>query len=484
MQKVLNRIKNLKLKLNAISTIEIILSVAMFSIMVLNVSTIVVYVIRSSARSTDNIKAMQIANEGLEVVRDIKNANFSALVDGTYGIGLSSNRRSFNGTSDITEKFTRQIVITPDAAHSTLPEIVSKKITVTVSWGSPVQTYTVSEFVTNWKRTKVTESNWGVPLSVVSYDVTRTSGFLKTIKKGNYIYAIRSGTSNNFVALDVTNLSAPVFLKQFTVVGSALYRMVLNGNYIYISSNDNTREISIVDISTPTNPILLSGYFNGVGNEDGKGLYVVGNRLYFTRAGSTTVGRNEFMIINITNPTTLSLITSFNIPNNPTINDLYVNGAFAYLASVNSSAELTVVNISNESLLSVAGTLNLPGSQLSTAINGFNTTLLLGTSVGNFYTINVLTPSTPSLLGSLAITRQINEIEYTASYLTAFLGTNNTTAQFRTINISDLSTPTAWGSFYLSSSARLDGITYDSTIDRVFGSTSRGNGELIIFRPT
>jgi hypothetical protein len=205
--------------------------------------------------------------------------------------------------------------------------------------------------------------------------------------------------------------------------------------------------------------------------------------LYFTQAGSTTVNQNEFSILNITNPTTPTLVKSFNVPNNPTINDIYVNGAYAYLASVNSSAEMTVLSLANESAPFVIGTLNLPGSQLSTAINGFNTTVLLGTSVGNFYTIDA-TPFAPAVLGTLAITGQINEIKYTASYLTAFLGTSNTTAQFRTINISDLSTPAAWGSFYLSTSARLDGITYDSTIDRVFGSTSRGNGELIIFRPT
>jgi hypothetical protein len=482
MQKVLNHIK--KTKFNAISTIEIILSVAMFSIMVLNVSTIVVFVIRSSARSTDSIKAMQIASEGLEVVRDIKNANFSALADGTYGIGLTANRRSFNGTSDVTEKFTRQVVIMADAAHSILPDVVSKKITVTVSWGSPVQTYSVSEFMTNWERNKPVVGNWALPTVQTTYNATGTSNFLKSIKKGNYLYAIRNVTTTaNFIILDVSNLASPTLVLQLNIAGIPS-DMEISGNYIYVASSDNTREISVVNITVPTSASVLATYYNAPGNIDGKGLCTSGNRLYFTQVGSATPGQNEFAILNITTPTTPTLIGSVSVTSNPTVNDCYIRGNYAYLATALTTNEISVINMTTESAPTNIGVLNLPITANATAITGFDDKLLVGSNTGNFYTISIATATVPSILGTLSVTNQINQIQYTPDYSTAFLGTSNPTGQFRSIDISTINTPTALGSVSTGATTVLNGIFYDAVLDRVFGSTNNTAGELVIIRPT
>ena len=72
-------------------------------------------------------RAALLAEEGLEAVRNIADQAFTNLVDGTYGLAQSGGQWVFSGTSDTTDIFTRQIVI------STI-DSKRKSVTATVTW--------------------------------------------------------------------------------------------------------------------------------------------------------------------------------------------------------------------------------------------------------------------------------------------------------------------------------------------------------------
>jgi hypothetical protein len=87
-----------------------------------------------------------LAEEGLEAVRNIRDHDFSNLTDGTYGLAVSNNQWSFSGSEDITDIFTRQIII------STI-DSDTKQARAIVSWQQNQQRTGTAELVTyfsNW----------------------------------------------------------------------------------------------------------------------------------------------------------------------------------------------------------------------------------------------------------------------------------------------------------------------------------------------
>jgi hypothetical protein len=88
-----------------------------------------------------------LAEEGLEVLRNLRDESFTNLTDGPHGIATSGSQWVFSGTQDVTDIFTRQIEIgTIDSK--------TKQITSTVTWQQNPQRggqVVLSTRLTNWK---------------------------------------------------------------------------------------------------------------------------------------------------------------------------------------------------------------------------------------------------------------------------------------------------------------------------------------------
>jgi hypothetical protein len=476
MPKVFNRTK-----INAVSTIEIVLTIALFSLMVLAVSTTVTYVIKTSSQSTASIKAALLASQGLEAMRDIKDENFATLVDGSYGLSSVSGKWALSGTNDVTEVFTRQVTVAADAANTTLPDIISKKITVTVTWGSPTKTYSVSTLMTNWGRSRQTYGNWALPVLVNTLDLSGTADLIKIKKVGNYLFGIRSATTNNFVVINVANPLVPTYVTQLTVTSGTPADIDISGNYAYVASSNTAGEIAIVNITNPLIPTLAVTY-NATGNVAATSVHVIGNRLYYTRTGSSTTA--EFNILNITNPIAPTVVGVYEMASNNTAYDAYIMGNYAYLVTAHNSQELTVVNITNESVPTSAGLLNLATNNDAVSITGFANTLLVGDVLGVVSVINVTTPTAPTLRSTYNAGGRIYGILTNSDNSVAFLATSSTINEFRTLNISNLATPILLGVYNLSGTTIIGGIYYDPVLDMIFMGTNNDAQELVILKST
>lgn len=99
----------------------------------------------STLLAGNRAQATYLAQEGLEAVRNIRDADFSNLADGTYGIS-ATDRWSLYGLNDTTDIFTREIEIyTHDDNY--------REITAIVSWQqNPQRTgiISISTLLTNW----------------------------------------------------------------------------------------------------------------------------------------------------------------------------------------------------------------------------------------------------------------------------------------------------------------------------------------------
>jgi prepilin-type N-terminal cleavage/methylation domain-containing protein len=91
--------------------------------------------------------AINLAEEGLEVVRNLRDENYANLAPGSYGLSGEGGRWQFTQTPDVTGVFTRQIQIV-NISNSTT-EVIS-----TVNWNwKHYQNNSVilSTYLTNWR---------------------------------------------------------------------------------------------------------------------------------------------------------------------------------------------------------------------------------------------------------------------------------------------------------------------------------------------
>lgn len=131
------------------SLVEVILSSAVFVLLVTALVGAYLYGQESTALAGNRARAVMLAEEGLEAVRNIRDPAFANLADGTFGLTTTGNQWNLSGSSDVTDIFTRQIIISS-------VDTKRKSVTTNVTWQqNPQRTGTVSLMTrfTNWIRT-------------------------------------------------------------------------------------------------------------------------------------------------------------------------------------------------------------------------------------------------------------------------------------------------------------------------------------------
>ncbi len=133
------------------SLVEVILSIAVFALLITTLIGAYFYGQESTALAGNRARAVMIAEEGLEAVRNIRDEDFSNLEDGTYGLNISNNAWVLSGLSDNVDIFTRQIEISPIDGDR-------KEVTSTVTWQQNPQRsgiISVETYLTNWQKSVV-----------------------------------------------------------------------------------------------------------------------------------------------------------------------------------------------------------------------------------------------------------------------------------------------------------------------------------------
>ncbi len=134
-------------KISGFSLIEVMLSISIFSLIVSVFVGSILFGEESTSLAGKRARASFLAEEGIEVVRNIRDENFSNLSDGDYGLAILGNQWIFSGVSDSTDIFTRSINI------QTI-DVDRKLITSTVTWqqnASRDGQVILTTYLTKWK---------------------------------------------------------------------------------------------------------------------------------------------------------------------------------------------------------------------------------------------------------------------------------------------------------------------------------------------
>ncbi|MEI8103723.1 MAG: hypothetical protein WCG84_02335 [Candidatus Moraniibacteriota bacterium] len=457
------------------STVEALLAVAVFSLLITAFSGAYLYGEESTMLAGNRARAVLLAEEGLEAVRNIRDAGFANLSDGTFGLATTGNQWSLSGASDVNDIFTRTVTV---ATVNTK----RKQVTSAVAWQENAQrsdSLTLTTYLSNWIASGGL-GNWASPTQVGLLDMTGTSDGLKIAISGNYAYVIRNVSgSQNFVVVDISTPTAPAVVGSLTLTGTPV-KIAVSGNYAYVTNTATNGELQIINVTTPASPALV-GTYNSPAVASGRGIAVSGTVAYL---GVTTTAANEFYAVNVSNPASPVLLGSLKLSGS--VLDIAVSGNYAYIASSHNSQELQIVSIAAPSSPTLTGSFNLSTNTDALAIDVIGTVVYIaqGTSGNILYTMNVATPSSPTQLGSVTVaTSAINDIDVDPSGTYAFLATANNTGELRIVNVSTPSSPTNAGSMDVAGASVLNGVAYQQTQDRVYTVGNADAQELTVFAP-
>ncbi|HEC63806.1 MAG TPA: hypothetical protein ENI23_00765 [bacterium] len=459
------------------SLVEVLLAVSVFAFSVTALSGSLYYGQESTRVSGDRTRAVLLAEEGIEAVRNIRTEAYSNLVDGTYGLVISSNQWNFSGTEDITDIFTRQVVI------SSLDAGV-KEIQVTITWqqnttrtGSlTLTTYLTSWNTSIWEQTTQAEFDTGIHENTVTAATGDGEVQLGTIVFGDWcnptwtvseydlpgqgvaqsIEAIQGeifiGTGQNasglaFADLTVTSDEPPIVTLVEIFDGHKTNDVFGETGFGYIGTDTNAKEVVIIDVATT--PFAEEGYFDAPGNLDADSVFVVGDKGYVT-AGSPS--GSSLYIFDLTSKTGSRSIIGTGISLTGTGKSLVVSGDYAYIAIDDATTQLEVVDISDPLNLSIVAQAQLTAAEgVDVFINESNNRAYLATK----------TSTTDPEMHILDITNKTGNLPVIGTYDTAGMDPTGVTAividnvgvivghggaeQYQVIDLTDINNPTRCG---------------------------------------
>jgi len=396
--------------------------------------------------------------------------SFYVTLGSTYGLAKTGGQWAFSGSSDTTDIFNRQITVTTSGTNR-------KAITSTVTWpqtGGTTGSVTLTTEISNWKAATKT---WTNAIVAGAVQPTGTTANLKVFVNGNYAYVVRNGTSNNFIVVNLSTPTAPTIVSTTTFSGTPT-NVFGSGSYAYVTTSTASTGLEIINVSNPAAPTLTKTVsFTGTGAA--KGVYVNGNYAYVVRAADTTTGANEFNVVNVTTPASAAVVGGYN--NDIAMNEVYMTGAYAYVATSSTTQEMLVINVTTPTAPTLAATYNPSTTLAAITVTGYGNTVLLGMST-TLDAINITTPTAPARLGTFTAAGTINDVETDITNQYAFLGTTSTTGEFQVVNIATPSAMALAKTVDVSgTTSTVNGVDYSPTLDVAVGASNSTTQGVLVF---
>jgi len=147
-----------------VGMLEIVIAVAIISAAFFSVLQVSAFTLKVMQARNDKAKALAYAQEGIEAVRNIRDGGWTANISGltfgaTYYLTTSGSQWVLTGTNPgvLGGKFTRTVVLA-NVSRDINDNIVTsggtddpktKKVTATVSWGSPAKNVALVTYITD-----------------------------------------------------------------------------------------------------------------------------------------------------------------------------------------------------------------------------------------------------------------------------------------------------------------------------------------------
>lgn len=456
------------------SLVEILLSAAVFVLVVTAYVGILIYSEETASLNGKRYQAVNLAEEGLEALRNIRDENFNNLTAGTSGLAQSTNW-SLSGSSDTVGIFTRaETIVAPSSQR--------KSVTSNVTWTQNAQrtgSVSLETRFTNWRRNLGNWSSATLDASINLPGNANANGVAIYKASGNtYAVIVRDSSSDpEFYIYDITTPASPVEIGTMDL-GTDAFDVVVSGNYALVATASNSQELMVINLSTPASP-SLTGSFNAAGNSDANAVSVDGNTVFIGRNQSTDP---EIYSISISTPSSPSQLGSLDTTNTITELALGQSNQYLYGASIDNAGELVVVSVATPTSLSLTSTYNPSGNSDGTGVTAFSTYALLGRASGEVDVVQLSTPGSPSAVStSLSLSNQVNDFAMGIGDLYSFAAINTGASAVQIVDLTTLASPTSIASIV--STANATAVVYDFDINRAVATSSNNSTEVYIITP-
>jgi hypothetical protein len=453
------------------SLVEGLLSAVVLGLIVTTMVGAFVYGRESARLAGARSRGSFVADEGIEAVRNIRDAAFSNLSAGAHGLAISGGQWIFSGSADAVDIFSRSLTIAAVDSRR-------KSFNVGVIWVQNPQrtgTITADGRLTDWRRDF---ADWSASSTADTLDLTggtnATEIALYRTASNTYAVVVRnsSGAAELYV-VDVTD-PADISLVGSVDLGANANDVAVIGSHVVVASAADTQELQVVSLSTPSVPAVV-GTLDLTGATNANAVAGFGDTIFIGRVGG---GNQELYALSIATPSTPNLISGLELGTSIAKIVLAQNNSYIYAAAA--ADEFLVIDVSSPASMSLAGSFNAAGGADGTAVAAFSTSAVLGRGNGEIYVLNVSTPSSPSSVGGpIDIGASINDLSMGVGDIYIFAGTNTGGAQFQVLDVSVLTTPTVLET--LSIGANISGVVWDFDLNRAFLSSA--GTEVLVIQP-
>jgi len=431
--------------------------------MVLSISAAIVVGFGNQSAVVDtelSNRALYIARQELEALRANARGNFGLVASSTSQDGI----------------YTKQISVNTLGTYS-------KEVEAKITWSlGPTQlrelalTTIISDWRTAWEQGGTGDGgdgltgDWANPETAGVFDLGPGNEGTDVGIRDDVVFVVGEASDakkEDIFSVDVSNVNNPALISTLNT-GPGLQSIAIWNDYAYVANRDPAGQLQVIDISNPAVMDHISTTTLNANSELPRTIFAKNDYVYI--GTSLSSGGPELQVFDVSNPG--NPLHVYNLEIGDDVNDLYAFKDRLYAATSKIDKELIIYDITNPASPIEIASYNHPSG---TGRSIFPTTYgdaFIGVNE-TFVVLNTNDLGNITAVGSFEIGDSINDI-YVRDEL-AFVGGDNSNAEFKVVNIENLSDPILQSEFNFPQVAT--GITYR---DNVVYISVRSNNALRI----
>ena len=193
-------------------------------------------------------------------------------------------------------------------------------------------------------------SNSNSPQKVSTLDLSGDADAISVFYKDDFAYVGRKeDAEKEFVVINVSNPNSPYVVSELSGVGGEINSIFVSGSKAYLETKDDNMGVIIVNVANQSSPQIV-GSFDV--NQD---IYSA----YFQSEAKTAVGgETAFYMADFTSPSNVVNRGSYSVGSR--VRDVALVGDYAFLGTEDPNKEFLVLNISDPTNIVLVGSFNFP----------------------------------------------------------------------------------------------------------------------------
>lgn len=463
--------------------LEAIIAISVFAIFLGGIGLSLILGERSTLVGGDRTRAVFLAEQQLEGVRQMRDNNYSSITVGHYGVDVEPSGWVFSGSYIVNDGYNLSVDIT-DETTDTL------KVVSNVSWNfgnTRSGSLALSTYIANWRNVTAI-GNWSTMTNAATLASGSTPEYQKVVIAGDYAFVSSSQASggNGLYVFDISDPANPLPVSTAFNLGASAYGMAVTDNRLVLATDNPTAEVQVYDISDPTN-LTASNLVNSYdlpGSRVARSVAVYENTAFVGTTDNAVDPQFYSLAMSDTGP--MTMLDSLGMTGS--VVDMALKDGYAYIANSNNAAELLVADLVSPTALKFAtgNGVDMTGSEdaFSVAISG--TSALVGRSQGGtieevtLYDVKNSPVPTPPPSWTLEVDGDVNHIATIPGSAYAFIANNKSALQIRVIDLvlfAQGQPPTVQT---FDAAAAINGLAYDTSTDRLYAVSP---SDFFVFAP-